>query len=140
MGSGYWLKSIIGLRKAKRDRSKKVKVNNTQDSADSFWHNQGYCFFFLICSFTSVRQVHSAIEKANESKESPPTNGESSSFAHGDLQSNHAVPGLSAEYIAAVRIQKAFRAYKVHFSSVIIEGPFISSPMNQTFCQEKKKI
>ncbi|KAJ6894059.1 protein IQ-DOMAIN 1 isoform X1 [Populus alba x Populus x berolinensis] len=79
--SGYWLKSIISLRKAKRDRSKKVKV-------------------------------HSAIEKANESKERPPTNGESSSFAHGDLQSNHAVPGLSDEHIAAVRIQKAFRACK----------------------------
>ena len=87
-----------------------------------------------------MRQVHSAIEKANESKERPPTNGESSSFAHGDLQSNHAVPGLSAEHIAAVRIQKAFRACKVHFNSVIIEGPFISSPMNQPFCQEKKII
>jgi hypothetical protein len=68
-----------------------------------------------------VRQVHSATEKANGSKESSPAHGESSNLANGDLESNiHVAPGLSAEYIAAVRIQDAFRAYKVHFNGVII--------------------
>jgi hypothetical protein len=100
-----------------------------------------------------VRQVHSATEKANGSKGSSPTHGESSNLANGDLESNHVVPGLSAEYIAAVRIQDAFRAYKVHFNGVIIhtyiyiyiyiEGAFIFyffGPMNQPFDYDKKKI
>lgn len=94
-----------------------------------------------------MRQVHSATEKANGSKGSSPTHGESSNLANGDLESNHVVPGLSAEYIAAVRIQDAFRAYKVHFNGVIIHiyrrsihFLFFFGPMNQPFDYDKKNI
>ncbi|KAI5605161.1 hypothetical protein POPTR_001G375700v4 [Populus trichocarpa] len=90
--SGNWLKSIIRTRKAKKDASKKVKV-------------------------------HSATEKANGSKESSPAHGESSNLANGDLESNiHVAPGLSAEYIAAVRIQDAFRAYKARKAMHRLKG------------------
>ncbi|KAF9666605.1 hypothetical protein SADUNF_Sadunf16G0246200 [Salix dunnii] len=92
MGSGHWFKSIIRTRKAKKARSKKVKV-------------------------------HSATEKANGSKESSPTHGEPSNPAIIDLESNHAVPGiLPAEYIAAFRIQKAFRAYKARKTTHRLKG------------------
>ncbi|KAJ6423643.1 hypothetical protein OIU84_024589 [Salix udensis] len=92
MGSGSWFKSIIRPRKAKKDRSKKVKV-------------------------------HSATEKANGSKESSPAHGDPSNLANSDLESNQAVPGiLPAEYIAAFRIQKAFRAYKARKTTHRLKG------------------
>ncbi|KAJ6753979.1 BINDING PROTEIN putative-RELATED [Salix purpurea] len=90
--SGSWFKSIIRPRKAKKDRSKKVKV-------------------------------HSATEKANGSKESSPAHGDPSNLANSDLESNQAVPGiLPAEYIAAFRIQKAFRAYKARKTTHRLKG------------------
>ncbi|KAJ6949892.1 protein IQ-DOMAIN 1-like [Populus alba x Populus x berolinensis] len=67
-------------------------------------------------------KVHSATEKANGSKGSSPTHGESSNLANGDLESNHVVPGLSPEYIAAVRIQDAFRAYKARKAMHRVKG------------------
>ncbi|KDP36274.1 hypothetical protein JCGZ_09839 [Jatropha curcas] len=81
MGSGGCFRSIISLRKAKEDRSKKVKVHS------------------------DAEKTNGAEESSNSHIES------NIPVVNGTTEVNNGVPEISSEHKAAIRIQTAFRAY-----------------------------
>ena len=60
-----------------------------------------------------MRQGYLASEKLSSLKTKNYTGKESSGFANGSTSENLVSDGVSVENIAATRIQKAFRAYRV---------------------------
>ncbi|OIT06027.1 protein iq-domain 14 [Nicotiana attenuata] len=80
MGSADWLKNVIGMRKAKDGKSKKLKGT-------------------------------SAIKKSNGCKGDDPLQKEPSKITNGVLIKNQRELGMPIDDRAAIKIQKAFRAY-----------------------------
>ncbi|EEF42809.1 protein IQ-DOMAIN 10 [Ricinus communis] len=101
--SGDWFRSIICLRKAKEDRSKKVKVHSTTEKSNG-------------CEGSSSTHI----------EPDSPGNGEiqrnNGVPANEERQRSNGVPGMSAEYKAAIRIQTAFRTYMARKSLRRLKG------------------